>query len=82
MSDPIRFEVRTKRGLRGTTAGGSWAEESSRKVALLEMLATVLRTDRDQLEIISGANERTMLIEWTDPPVDGQERIDNWRQTK
>lgn len=80
MSDPIQFEVRTKRGLRGTTAGGSWVEESSRNVAVLEMLASVLQTDRDNLEIVSGANERTKLIEWTDPPADAQDRIDNWRK--
>ncbi len=82
MSDPIRFEVRTKAGLRGNSAGGSWIEESSRNTAVLEALATVLETNSSQLEVVSGASERIKLIEWTDPPLDAQDRIDNWRKTK
>ncbi len=82
MSDPIRFEVRTRAGLRGTSAGGSWVEESSRNRAVLEVLASVLKTDSSQLQVVAGANERTKLIEWTDPPPDAQARIDNWRKTE
>lgn len=80
MNDPIRFQVRTRAGLRGTTAGGSWVENSARNTAVLVMLARALDTDRDQLQIVSGENDRTKLIEWTDPPPDAVERIANWHE--
>lgn len=82
VSDAIRFEVRTKAGLRGNSAGGSWIAESSRNTAVLEALASVLKTNSNQLEVVSGEGERVKLIEWTDPPLDAQDRIDNWRKTK
>lgn len=92
MTDTMRFEVRAKPGASGTSVGGTWGESGALKVsvpekavdrkandAVLDILATVLKVRKRQLNIVHGVTHRTKVIEVTDPPPGTAELLDSWR---
>ncbi len=92
MSEPIRFEIRLKPGASGSSVGGTWGDNRALNVsvteraiddkanaAALELLATVLKTRKHQLSIVTGHRYRTKVVELVDPPAGTLARLEAWR---
>lgn len=87
-----RFSIRVKPRAQSESVGGVWGDDGILNVtvrqlavdgaankAALELLATVLRVRKGQLQIVAGRSHRTKVVEVSDPPEDLEARLDRWR---